>query len=663
MKKSILAVLAAVLLPMVIFAQNHIHTIQRGETLETIARLYGITVDQLREANPKAEQMFYFGLPLVIPRTIPVIESVPRRSLLFLPHTIAEGETFHSVARSFNVDLGVLMETNPFCIFKPGYRVLIPQSGTYSNVTGLFSSYGVATYADAPQNAEAIQTEALTRIEADPSWTTLAYLDSLCDRYGVGALPKVTFQIGHYYAFGIFDLSSSDFKNPVPILRYGRQPIDREKAIFYLNASSRTDGNLMNVLMDEDGWLFNPQVVLFNLAMFQGRGIKGFDQSMMAGIVECYPEYPYNVKDMFMDYFEGALLDKKSAREYEDALFSLSLLPMDSLFTIQSILPKEYPSHSVNEMDLSQSDIRSRADDARKKGRFSEAFYYYRRLAVAGDASADYESWRYMDEMLTDAVGRYDAALILSKNIHGSGSKKSGTIAYVSEIDKYLEDYAAEQHRIEEEKKNLAEKQAREERLRREEEVARRQRLSSGWRSFVESFAFGMYNTYYQPIPSPYMGGIGPAPAGYVQPAWITALQQSFQNDLIRQQQMDAIFKDYENNIKFQIENAMSMPIYMPPMENGTSVTDDFIERNRIRNEEREAHISEMKESFQRYSYQNCNVCHGSGTCQTCNGSGQKSAGFGLDKIMDCPNCYLEYGRRTGKCSACQGTGKKYSLK
>ena len=73
MKKIILTVLAIVSFPMMIFAQNHIHTIQRGETLETIARLYGITVDQLREANPKAEQMFYFGLPLVIPRTIPVM--------------------------------------------------------------------------------------------------------------------------------------------------------------------------------------------------------------------------------------------------------------------------------------------------------------------------------------------------------------------------------------------------------------------------------------------------------------------------------------------------------------------------------------------------------------------------------------------------------------
>lgn len=43
------------------------HTVQRGETLESIAKNYRITVAQLVEANPKAADLFYVGLKLNIP--------------------------------------------------------------------------------------------------------------------------------------------------------------------------------------------------------------------------------------------------------------------------------------------------------------------------------------------------------------------------------------------------------------------------------------------------------------------------------------------------------------------------------------------------------------------------------------------------------------------
>lgn len=45
------------------------HTVQRGETLESIAQMYKITTDQLIEANPSASGLFYVGLKLNIPET------------------------------------------------------------------------------------------------------------------------------------------------------------------------------------------------------------------------------------------------------------------------------------------------------------------------------------------------------------------------------------------------------------------------------------------------------------------------------------------------------------------------------------------------------------------------------------------------------------------
>lgn len=52
-----------------------------------------------------------------------------------------------------------------------------------------------------------------------------------------------------------------------------------------------------------------------------------------------------------------------------------------------------------------------------------------------------------------------------------------------------------------------------------------------------------------------------------------------------------------------------------------------------------------------------CHVCRGSGRCHTCNGSGYVT-NFG--KRSECPNCLIEYGRRTGKCSVCGGDGKVF---
>lgn len=45
------------------------HTVQRGETPVSIAKMYNITTDQLFEANPAAASMFYVGLKLNIPET------------------------------------------------------------------------------------------------------------------------------------------------------------------------------------------------------------------------------------------------------------------------------------------------------------------------------------------------------------------------------------------------------------------------------------------------------------------------------------------------------------------------------------------------------------------------------------------------------------------
>lgn len=66
MKKILMAMFMACFTS--VFAQTEsLHTVQRGETLESIATKYGVTVDALKQANKDAQQYLYAGMKLVIP--------------------------------------------------------------------------------------------------------------------------------------------------------------------------------------------------------------------------------------------------------------------------------------------------------------------------------------------------------------------------------------------------------------------------------------------------------------------------------------------------------------------------------------------------------------------------------------------------------------------
>lgn len=48
-------------------SQTSTHVVQRGETLESIAEYYKVSVDDINKANPNADGMVYVGMKLVIP--------------------------------------------------------------------------------------------------------------------------------------------------------------------------------------------------------------------------------------------------------------------------------------------------------------------------------------------------------------------------------------------------------------------------------------------------------------------------------------------------------------------------------------------------------------------------------------------------------------------
>ncbi len=71
MKKLIVLIMCSLMALNILAADNpKEHTVERGETLASIAQAYNITVEALLEVNPMAKDMFYTGLVLIIPASV-----------------------------------------------------------------------------------------------------------------------------------------------------------------------------------------------------------------------------------------------------------------------------------------------------------------------------------------------------------------------------------------------------------------------------------------------------------------------------------------------------------------------------------------------------------------------------------------------------------------
>lgn len=81
------------------------HTVQSGETLTGIALRYGVTVDELVQANGLANaNQIYVGDQLVIPRTVD--DSGAK------VHTVQQGESLYMISRRYGVPIDQLISVN-----------------------------------------------------------------------------------------------------------------------------------------------------------------------------------------------------------------------------------------------------------------------------------------------------------------------------------------------------------------------------------------------------------------------------------------------------------------------------------------------------------------------------------------------------------------------
>ncbi len=113
--------------------EHVIHTVQRKETLFSIAKQYGVEVNQVMELNPQAATSLGVGdlikIPIVKSTKTKEIFLEPARNDTFVVHQVVKGETAYSLARQYEISVDSLNEANgDFKLgMKPGQWIVIPK--------------------------------------------------------------------------------------------------------------------------------------------------------------------------------------------------------------------------------------------------------------------------------------------------------------------------------------------------------------------------------------------------------------------------------------------------------------------------------------------------------------------------------------------------------
>lgn len=90
--------------------------------------------------------------------------------------------------------------------------------------------------------------------------------------------------------------------------------------------------------------------------------------------------------------------------------------------------------------------------------------------------------------------------------------------------------------------------------------------------------------------------------------------------------------------------------------------TNNTTENNSRYNAHEEIRAKNRDYYSERYGNRECHHCHGRRVCQTCNGNKYYHSDLGSAEL-ECTNCWIKNGHRTGLCSVCQGKGYVYGLK
>ena len=126
MKRTLFSLLLAASCSLGIHAQENqtyfLHTVEKGQSLYSIASMYGVSQADIIRLNPGSNDKIYVGRALRIPRTS---EGQNRETF----HTIAAGETLYRLSNLYGVSVQAICDANPgldASNFRTGQVIRIP---------------------------------------------------------------------------------------------------------------------------------------------------------------------------------------------------------------------------------------------------------------------------------------------------------------------------------------------------------------------------------------------------------------------------------------------------------------------------------------------------------------------------------------------------------
>lgn len=112
-------------------AAYYMHTVEKGQTLYAICKLYKCDINDVVAANPGSDQSIKEGQILRIPAAKSKINKATITSsdgTSYMTHTVEKKETLYAIAKKYDVDINRIIEANPGCDagLKKGQELRIP---------------------------------------------------------------------------------------------------------------------------------------------------------------------------------------------------------------------------------------------------------------------------------------------------------------------------------------------------------------------------------------------------------------------------------------------------------------------------------------------------------------------------------------------------------
>lgn len=156
-------------------ANYFLHTITKGQSLYSIATMYGVTTDEIVSLNPGSEKVIKAGAVLKIPQA--------KSSATTMFHTIQPGETLYRLSKQYRLPAQAICTANPGLSadnFKVGQVIVIPQAD--SNATAAQPT-SVAT----PKREASQRTQNATQRDCQDIHKVMRKetIYSICKEYGI----------------------------------------------------------------------------------------------------------------------------------------------------------------------------------------------------------------------------------------------------------------------------------------------------------------------------------------------------------------------------------------------------------------------------------------------------------------------------------------------